>query len=436
MGLVALAGVALLEGSDWRTWVLVGFALSFSSTVFVVKTLEERSGARSLGGRTAIGVLIVQDLAAVVYLGASAGEPPSPYAALVLLLLPGAWVLRTVLARLGHDELRPLFGLVLALVPGYALFDAVGLKGDLGALVVGMLLAGRPGSDGLAKSLFTLKDLLLVGFFVSIGIGALPAPEHLLVALLLVLVLLPLKAVGFAVLLGLTGLRRRTAVLAGSSLANFSEFGLIVGRRLLRRGDGRGVGGHAGDRHRGQLRGRHGGGPPPGVPRRAGLAPGAASAPSTGCTPRTAPSTWGTPRPSCSAWAAWDVRRTSGSSSSTACPSSGSRPPANAWRRLVEEGVDVVEGDATDPEFYERLRTGDVRIVLLAMPFHGNNLDALRLLRSSGFVGTVAIVTQYDADLRQARALGASAGFQLYDGAGTELADRAAHAAGLRFDDD
>ena len=96
----------------------------------------------------------------------------------------------------------------------------------------------------------------------------------------------------------------------------------------------------------------------------------------------------------------------------------------------------MVEGDATDPEFYERLRTGDVRMVLLAMPFHGNNLDALQLLRSSGFGGTVAIVTQYDADLRQARALGASTGFQLYDGAGTELADRAAQAAGLRIDDD
>ncbi len=435
VALVALAGVALLEGSDWRTWVLVGFALSFSSTVFVVKTLEERSGSRSLGGRTAIGVLIVQDLAAVAYLAASAGEPPSPYAVLVLLLLPGAWVLRTVLARLGHDELRPLFGLVLALVPGYALFDAVGLKGDLGALVVGMLLAGRPGADSLSKSLFTLKDLLLVGFFVSIGIGALPSAEHLLVALLLVLVLLPLKAIGFALLLALTGLRRRTAVLAGSSLANFSEFGLIVAVASSAEVLGEEwvvtlataiaasfVVGTAVGRRPEYL-----------VGLLSHLVP---ERPEHRLHPEDRPLdvghaeavVLGMGRVGRSAYERLEHLHGLGV---VGVESSGERVA-----RLVEEGVDVVEGDATDPEFYERLRTGDVRMVLLAMPFHGNNLDALQLLRSSGFGGTVAIVTQYDADLRQARALGASTGFQLYDGAGTELADRAAQAAGLRIDDD
>lgn len=435
VALVAVGGVALLEGSDWRTWVLVGFALSFSSTVFVVKTLEERSAARSLGGRTAIGVLIVQDLAAVVYLAASGGKPPSPWAVVVLLLLPGAWVLRTVLARIGHDELRPLFGLVLALVPGYALFEAVGLKGDLGALVVGMLLAGRPGAEGLAKSLFTLKDLLLVGFFVSIGLGALPDAEHLVVALLLVVLLLPLKAVGFALLLSHAGLRRRTSVLTGSTLANFSEFGLIVavassaevlgeewvvtlataiaasfvvGTAVGRRPEylvgvlSRLVPERAEDRLH---------------PEDRPLDVGHAEA-----------VVLGMGRVGRSAYERLEQVH---GLATVGVETSGDRVA-----RLLEEGIDVIEGDATDPEFYERLRTGDVRVVLLAMPFHGNNLDALLQLRSSGFTGVVAVVTQYDADLRQARALGASAGFQLYDGAGTELADRAAQAAGLRREDD
>jgi len=72
-----------------------------------------------------------------------------------------------------------------------------------------------------------------------------------------------------------------------------------------------------------------------------------------------------------------------------------------------------------------------VPIVLLAMPFHGNNIDTLRQLRAGGFAGTVAVVAQYDDDLRQAERAGAAVGFQLYDGAGAELADRAAVAAGL-----
>ena len=70
-------------------------------------------------------------------------------------------------------------------------------------------------------------------------------------------------------------------------------------------------------------------------------------------------------------------------------------------------------------------------IVLLAMPFHGNNLDALAQLRANGFTGTVAVVAQYDGDLRSATRAGATVGFQLYDGAGAELADRAVQAAGL-----
>ena len=96
----------------------------------------------------------------------------------------------------------------------------------------------------------------------------------------------------------------------------------------------------------------------------------------------------------------------------------GKPVPVNAWAlgRNVFRGMAMVASAGPISNLFTA--------VLLAMPFHGNNLDALQLLRSSGFAGTVAIVTQYAADLRQARTLGASTGFQLYDGAGTELADR------------
>ena len=57
LGLIAVLGVGMLTDEDWRTLLLVGFALSFSSTVFVVKQLDERGGTVSLSGRTAIGIL-------------------------------------------------------------------------------------------------------------------------------------------------------------------------------------------------------------------------------------------------------------------------------------------------------------------------------------------------------------------------------------------
>jgi predicted Kef-type K+ transport protein len=101
------------------------------------------------------------------------------------------------------------------------------VKGDLGALVVGMMLASHPATAGLAKSLFHIKELFLVGFFLSVGLGALPDMGMVAMALLL-LVLLPLKsALYFAVLMPFR-LRTRTGVLATLSLTNYSEFGLIV----------------------------------------------------------------------------------------------------------------------------------------------------------------------------------------------------------------
>jgi glutathione-regulated potassium-efflux system ancillary protein KefC len=425
LGAVTLLGVSALAGSGWRTWALIGFAMSFSSTVFAVKLLEDRGGASSLGGRTAIGVLVFQDLAAVTFLAVSEGEPPSPWALLLLiLLLPGGLVLRVALDRVGHDELLPLFGVVLALVPGYALFDAVGVKGDLGALAMGMLLASHRASGELSRSLFAVKDLLLVGFFVSIGLSGTPTASQVLVIAVLVL-LLPLKGVGFAFLLWASGFRRRTAVLTGLSLANFSEFGLIV----VAASPAALLGAEwvtvvatavAISFLLASLTARR---PEPVVERLRRAMPARSA-------DRVHPEdrlldvgeaqavVLGMGRVGRAAY-----ERLSGGYGMTVL---GIETSLERTQRLVADGLQVVEGDATDPELFERLPTGGVSIVLLAMPRHHSNLDAMRQLRSKGFTGTVAVVAQFDEDLAQAREQGADAGFQLYDGVGAELADRAA----------
>lgn len=207
--------------------LLIGFALAFSSTVFAVKIFEDRGGMGSHYGRVAIGVLIVQDIAAVVYLAASTAKLPSPWAvALLVALILMKPIFIVLLKRAGHGELLILYGLVLAL-GGSALFEFVGLKGDLGALFFGVILAQHPKAAELAKSLLSLKDLFLVGFFLSIGMAVNLSTATVSIALLLTL-LLPFKTLLFFLLFSRFRMRNRQATFASLSLANYSEFGLIV----------------------------------------------------------------------------------------------------------------------------------------------------------------------------------------------------------------
>ncbi|MDX1707906.1 MAG: cation:proton antiporter, partial [Desulfobacterales bacterium] len=225
---LAAAGLSKFAALDFKLSLLIAFALSFSSTVFAVKILEEKGEMASLNGRVAIGILIMQDILAVIFITASTGKLPSVWALLVPAVLYAIRpLLFKIMDRCGHGELVILFGLFLALVAGADGFEFVGLKPDLGALILGMLVAAHPKADEMAKSLFSFKEVFLVGFFLSIGLKGLPDIEALGIAALLILVL-PFKVVLFFVLLTRFKLRARTALLGSLSLANYSEFGLIV----------------------------------------------------------------------------------------------------------------------------------------------------------------------------------------------------------------
>lgn len=144
---VSLTGLALLTNVSLGKLALLGLALAFSSTVFVVKMLEERGEADAFYGRIAIGILIMQDIVAVAFLTATSGHLPSIWAISVILLWPASKVIRKLWTRIGHGEMQALFGIVMALVPGYLFFSIVGLKGDLGALIMGILLASHKNSS-------------------------------------------------------------------------------------------------------------------------------------------------------------------------------------------------------------------------------------------------------------------------------------------------
>ncbi|MGO0576723.1 NAD(P)-binding protein [Ornithinimicrobium panacihumi] len=100
---------------------------------------------------------------------------------------------------------------------------------------------------------------------------------------------------------------------------------------------------------------------------------------------------------------------------------------------LREQGMEIVEADAADADFWHRLEsTGQVEIVVLAMPFHGANRIALQQLVASDYSGVLAAVAQYDDEAEDLRRTGADVVINLYDGAGASIAERAAEAASDR----
>ena len=213
--------------SDWMVALLIGIALAFSSTVLAAKMLEAKRELGNFHGRTAIGILIVQDIIALVVLAVFSGKLPEPWALLVFatpLLRP---LLFKILDYAGHDEVLVLTGMALSLVVGGVGFELIGLKGEIGALVMGLLLSTHPRAGELSESLWSLKEVFLVGFFLSIGMAGLPDWNAIVFALVLGL-LLPLKGILFFFLLVAFRLRARTSFLSALSLTAYSEFGLIV----------------------------------------------------------------------------------------------------------------------------------------------------------------------------------------------------------------
>lgn len=426
LGLLAVAGNGFVPDEPVGALALVGFALSFSSTVFVVKVLEDRSDATSLYGRIAVGLLVMQDIAAVIFMALAGGEAPSPWALALVLLLPAAWPLHRIWDRIGHGELQALFGVTVAVALGWGLFEAVGVDGQLGALVMGLLLAKHPSAGELSRSLMTFKDLMLVAFFLQIGLHGRPGLEEVLLAVAL-LAVLPFQVAFYAVLLWAMRLRRRTSFLAGLVLANFSEFGIIVAS----------VGATAGL-----------------LSERwvlvVSLAVAFSFAASALVNRRGVELATRMVRllPHHSTYQLHPDDRLVDVGEADALVLGLGRIGSATYLRLRDEyglavvgvehdqarvtdleleGFEVLRADATDVEFWARVkRAGKVQVVVLAMPFHNANLIALARLQAAGFTGRVAAVARYDDDVAELQRHGADAVFHLYGSAGAALADHAA----------
>jgi glutathione-regulated potassium-efflux system ancillary protein KefC len=425
VGLCAL-GVSLFGSLTIWTSLLLALVLSFSSTVFAVKALQESGEAGALHGRVAVGILIMQDLIAVMLLTASTGKLPSWMSiGLLVGLLALSPAMGWLMERSGHGELIILCGLFLALVLGWTGFESVGLKGDLGALFVGVLVGQHSKSKELAKSLMGLTDLLLVGFFLGIGLKGLPDWQEVAVACLLVL-LMPLKFALFFALLTRFHLRARTAWMAGLSLASYSEFALIVIALAVSKGW---------------------------MPedwlvieaislalsflvaaplyRKAELLYDKLSSwlqrfETPGYHPDDLPvhlegeriAIFGMGRVGLAAYNVLESRfpeRIIGFDRDAAQVESHRSADRN-----------VVLADATDSDFWERVQFKEgIDLVILAMPKHSANLHAAQTLKRHGYGGVVAAIATFDDEVKELRALGVDTAFNLYSEAGAGFADHA-----------
>ena len=230
LGLATFAGMTLYQAA------LVAFALSFSSTIFAIKTLEDRGELNSDHANVAIGVLIMQDIIAVIFITMSKGQFPSIWAlGIPLFLFAIRPILMFFIDRAGHGEMLTLAGFFTALVIGATGFHLVGMKADLGALVMGVLVSSHPRASELGRSLYSFKDMFLVGFFFQIGLVALPDLSHVFIALAFVAIMLVKSGLFFAIFTRF-GLRARTSFMATISLSNYSEFGLIVAALAAKNG--------------------------------------------------------------------------------------------------------------------------------------------------------------------------------------------------------
>ncbi|MCP4433839.1 MAG: cation:proton antiporter [Gammaproteobacteria bacterium] len=419
---LALLNVPLFSGLDLRHSLLIAFALSFSSTVFVVKSLEDGGEMKSMHGRIAIGILVMQDIAAVIFIAASIGKLPSPWALLLFLLLPLRPVFHHLMQKTGHGELLILYALVLAL-GGAELFELAGVKDDLGALIMGVLVSTHPKSAEMAKTMLGFKDLFLVGFFLTIGMTGQLSLEALIIGLLLVPFVLVKSAAFFTLMTGFK-LRARTSLLSSLNLTNYSEFGLIVVAISAANGwiDGEWLVVMAialsvsfvfasrlisnDDKIYSSYRKfwvRY---------QRGGRLPDDLLLDTQGATI----AIFGMGRVGSGAYD--KMREIHGETVI------GVDFDAEQVKRHQSLGHKVLQGDPSDADFWDKIeRDHSIKLVMLALPNLQANLDALAELRGISFSGRIAATAKYPDEVARLQHSGATAVFNFYTEAGAGFAE-------------
>ena len=245
-------GLAFLLGFSTLVGAYIALAFSFSSTIIVIKLLAEKKDLNSLYGKISIGFMLVQDLVAILILIALGGiEHGGSFglASIIVTLIKGIalfgfmmWIGRKLIPHAFDRVARSgelLFLMTLAWVfLVIAVVSKLGFSLEIGGFLAGLALANSAEHYQVASKMRPLRDFFILIFFVVLGVSlthfnldGLAWP--MIVFSLFVLIGNPLIVL---VVMGAMGYRRRTSFLAGVTVAQISEFSLILVALGLRLG--------------------------------------------------------------------------------------------------------------------------------------------------------------------------------------------------------
>ncbi len=235
--------VSSLLGYSIIASVYIAIAISFSSTIIIMKLLSDKGKLDSLPGKISIGILILQDLVAIgalmIISSFSNGGNLSSFAlesiltGIALLIFVGTlgfFIIPKLTRSVARSqELLFLFSICWCFVVS-ALFTFFGFSIEIGALIAGVVLSVSPYSVEISAKIRPLRDFFLIIFFIILGlnmpidtISTIIYPALILSATVLIgkpLILMTLSAI--------FGYTKRTNFLVGTTLAQISEFSIIL----------------------------------------------------------------------------------------------------------------------------------------------------------------------------------------------------------------
>lgn len=237
--------IIIALGYDPLPALYIAVALTFSSTIIIVKLLSDKRELDMLHGRIAVGFLIVQDLLVIiamiliVAIGESTGGPItgqiartffSGFVFLGVVALIAKYVLPRILDWLVRDqELTLLFSVSWAVALGAASFS-LGLSLEIGAFIAGVALASTPYRESIGARLVSLRDVMILFFFISLGaeLNFTNAYNQVWPAIILSIFVLIGNPIIVMIIMGVMGYRSLVSFKAGLAVAQISEFSLIL----------------------------------------------------------------------------------------------------------------------------------------------------------------------------------------------------------------
>ncbi len=235
--IITVLGKSLMEA------IYVAVALTFSSTIIIVKLLSDKREIDSLHGRIAVGFLIVQDLAVVVAMMVMStlrtgdmGWFDLMTSLSMRLLIAGVamyvlmrYVLPKLVAKMASSmELLLIFAIAWGMSLA-ALGEWAGFSKEAGAFLAGFSLASTDFRDAINARLTAIRDFLLLFFFIELGskLDFSTLGDEITPAIILSLFVLIGNPLIVMAIMGFMGYRKRTGFLAGLTVAQISEFSIV-----------------------------------------------------------------------------------------------------------------------------------------------------------------------------------------------------------------